>query len=105
MNEPISINIGTDFSRYPVGRYRKDGEFNGEVFRDDRLTPHLAMGRQVRLLFDDALGYGSSFLEEVFGGLVRSGYTPAKLRDLLILESSDDSLITEIFSYIDEAKA
>ena len=31
----ITVNIAQDFSKYPGGRYRADGEFSGERFRDD----------------------------------------------------------------------
>lgn len=99
-----TINIGKDFSRYPVGRYRTDGDANGEKFREDHLRPKLVAHSKVRIEFDDALGYGSSFLEEVFGGLVRSGYTPQQLKDALVLISSDDSLLAEIEGYIAEAR-
>lgn len=104
MND-ITINIGKDFSRYPVGRYRQDGDANGERFREDFLRPKMAMGSRVRIEFDDALGYGSSFLEEVFGGLVRSGLSPEELGRSLEFISSDDSLLAEIRSYIVEARS
>ena len=103
MTDITVINIGRDFSRYPVGRYRTDGDSNGEAFRDDILVPKLAVGTRVRIELDDVLGYGSSFLEEVFGGLVRMNYTEKKLEELLEIVSEDDSLIAEVKSYISDA--
>ena len=103
MNEIKQINIGKEFSRYPVGRTRDDGDSNGEKFREDFLRPALVVNKIVRIEFDDALGYNSSFLEEVFGGLVRSGITPTELRKKIELITSDDSLIVEINDYIDSA--
>jgi len=98
------INIGKQFSRYPVGRYRADGDSNGEKFREDVLRPLLVMRDDVVIEFDDALGYGSSFLEEAFGGLVRSGFKADDLLKRLTLNTADDSLKKEIISYIKEAK-
>ena len=71
-----------DYAVAPGGRYRKDGPFSGEAFRDDVLVPELlaAAGKneQVIVELDGVAGYGSSFLEEVFGGLVRRGVMTQK---------------------------
>jgi hypothetical protein len=58
----------------------------------------------VTLVLDGTLGYGSSFLEEAFGGLVRErGYKPEQLRKILALDASDKSIPVEIWRYIDDA--
>jgi len=66
-----------DYAAAPGGRYRKDGPYSGEEFRDDILVPRLldavTRNEQVVVELDGVSGYGSSFLEEVFGGLVRRG--------------------------------
>lgn len=36
------INIRENFSRYPAGRYRADGPYNGEKFREELLVPALS---------------------------------------------------------------
>jgi len=53
------------------------------------------------------MGYGSSFLEEAFGGLVRkNGFIASDLHKRLDVRSANDrSLVTEVWSYIDDAKA
>lgn len=106
-NVPTSktINIGRDFSRFPVGRYLRDGDSNGQLFREDHLTPAITNYDEVVIELDDALGYGSSFLEEAFGGLIRVGRDQRELKKKLKLQSSDDSLKNEIWQYIDEASA
>ena len=57
---------------------------------------------------DGTEGYGSSFLEEAFGGLVRKGYcTAAELHDRLKIETADPAFkvySTLIWKYIDEAE-
>lgn len=94
------INIAHNFSRFPAGRYKSDGPFSGELFRDDFLVPVLKSGTPVSLELDGVRGYGSSFLEEVFGGLVRLGYSSQELTRLISLRCSDPSIVDEINDYI-----
>ena len=70
-----NISIAKDFSKFPAGRFREDGKSSGEEFREDILTPILSDPDidRVMVSFDGVAGFGSSFLEEAFGGLVRSG--------------------------------
>ena len=68
----IQIDISKDFSDVPAGRYIKDGPYSGEKFRTEHLLPPLQKGEKVEVLLDGVEGYGSSFLEEAFGGLVRN---------------------------------
>ena len=100
------INVERDFSRYPAGRYESDGPHNGQTFREKFLVPALsARTEKVLIELDGARGYGSSFLEEAFGGLVRDGFTAEELFNLIDLKSEDNSLIEEIKGYIlDESK-
>lgn len=65
------FQIGRDYSDAPAGRYRKDGPYSGERFREDFLIPALSAEDAVEVDLSGVAGYGSSFLEEVFGGLVR----------------------------------
>ncbi|MBZ9854302.1 STAS-like domain-containing protein [Mesorhizobium sp. CA13] len=78
------INIASDFTRYPGPRYSADGPFSGEEFRNSKLVPALedakASGGMVTVILDGVAGYGSSFLEESFGGLLRVGFTPADVK-------------------------
>jgi len=104
MMQNSNISIASDFSKYPAGRYKSDGPYSGERFRDDVLMPILRAGQKVVLRMDGTLGYGSSFLEEAFGGLVRvHAFTPDRIDSLLTIESSDPSLAVEIKKYIADA--
>jgi hypothetical protein len=73
------ISIAENFSRYPGPRYRQDGPNSGQQFREEILIPALQDARNsggvVSVGLDGVAGYGSSFLEEVFGGLLRSGFS------------------------------
>ena len=65
------IAIAEAFSPYPAGRYLEDGKYNGTAFRREHLVPALREFDIVDVVFDGVAGFGSSFLEEAFGGLVR----------------------------------
>lgn len=104
MMSTIRISVASDFSPFPAGRYRADGPFPGEVFRDEKLIPALQVNDEVIVDLDGANGYGSSFLEEAFGGLVRSGFSESDLRRRLKIESSRQSYTSRVWKYIHEGK-
>lgn len=98
-----TLSVATDFSPFPAGRFEADGPFSGETFR--KVLAARLRGGPLTVVLDGTLGYGSSFLEEAFGGLVRLGLFTAKdLRSKLKLVSSDPSLEQEVWSYIDSAR-
>jgi len=99
----IVIQIAKEFSRYPAGRKIKDGPFSGEFFRKKFLDPNLHIHDKLVIELDGARGYGSSFLEEAFGGLVRAGYSKEMLKEKLIIKATNQSLEAEIFDFIDMA--
>lgn len=104
MPSDFVINVGKQFNRFPAGRFLADGPWSGERFRDEVLAPALKGGARVVVELDDTLGYGSSFLEEAFGGLVRTGVLPStELTRRIELLTEDESLRLEILSYIEEA--
>lgn len=99
--ETSVINIAEQFTRFPAGRYRSDGPYSGQRFREELLVPALKANARVSVKLDGTMGYGSSFLEEAFGGLVRSEkFDPTELREKITLESRDASLINEIEEYL-----
>lgn len=101
----ITINVARDFSRFPSGRMKSKGETSGEGFRERFLEPYLKEEREITVELDGTIGYGSSFLEEAFGGIVRSlNIEPEKLLRLLHIISSDPTLIDEVKGYIKDAQ-
>jgi hypothetical protein len=87
-----TLSIARDFSQFPAGRHRGDGPFTGEKFREDVLLPYLKAGVCVVLDIDGVAGLPSSFLEEIFGGLVRDGFDPDELRKLIEIRVTDPDL-------------
>jgi hypothetical protein len=100
----ITIKIATDFSRYPAGRYVIDGPYSGELFRTKFLAPAIERQDKVVIDMDGARGYGSSFLEEAFGGLVRLGFMKDMIKRKLEIHATNASLKQEINDYINSAE-
>ena len=101
----IVLNIAKQFSRSPAGRYVTDGPFSGQAFRENLLLPALRQSETVEVQLDGALGFGSSFLEEAFGGLVReAGLKAETLHQKLRISSKLKTYEQRIWHYVDDAK-
>lgn len=99
-----TINIANEFSKVPYGRYPDDGDYSGERFRNEYLVPSLNDYDKVIIELDGARGYGSSFLDEAFGGLIREKIiSKSDLLDKLEIRSKYESYKLEIDSYISDA--
>ena len=99
----ITIHIASEFSRHPAGRFIEDGPYSGEAFRQKFLEKPLMDGETVLIDLDGTRGYGSSFLEEAFGGLVRVGLAKDRLLKSIELRTSRQSLKQEIMEYLRSA--
>jgi len=97
------ISIAHEYSETPAGRYREDGPFSGQRFREELLVPALQQNEAVEVNLDGVVGFGSSFLEEAFGGLVRAGYRAADLRSRLQIKTSLATYQSRIWRYIEDA--
>lgn len=79
--------IASDYSLYPAGRFDKDGPDNGTRFRTKLLVPRLRLATpddKLRVILDGCRSFGSSFLEEAFGGLITDeGYTAQQLAQIM----------------------
>jgi STAS-like domain of unknown function (DUF4325) len=101
-----AINVATDFTRFPSGRFKKNGSTSGEAFREQFLEKPISEGQKVIIVLDGTVGYGSSFLEEAFGGLVRKLKVSAdRVLSLLDFQASDTSLVDEIKQYVRDAES
>lgn len=100
------IQIASDFSRFPGGRYVSDGPNSGELFRTTLLAPALKANSNVTVVLDDVVGLPASFLEEAFGGLIRDGFNISELQSKLKIETHTKRLQrypSQIWGYIDTA--
>lgn len=101
------ISIAKEYTNTPGARYRKDGKFSGEEFREKFLEPEFLSGSNTKMLvdLDGTEGYATSFLEEAFGGLARK-VGKAIVKERISFKSDEDpSLIDEAIQYIDDVEA
>jgi STAS-like domain of unknown function (DUF4325) len=80
----------SDFAVSPGGRYIADGAFSGEWFRNEILAPAwqeaVDVSSPLTVELDGTSGYGSSFREEAFGGLIRKRmFSPRQVETFLKL--------------------
>lgn len=105
----MNINICKDYTDTPGGRYIKQGDFSGEDFRNKLLKPKyieaIEKGEKLKIDLDGGYGYGSSFLEEAFGGLIRElDKNYKQVLEVIEVKSDDEpSLIDDITKYINDA--
>jgi len=98
------INVAKDFTKFPSGRYMRSGNTSGEAFREKFLVPALRSRQEIEIDLDGVLGYGSSFLEEAFGGSVRATkVSPEEFFRVVHLKSSSATLVSEIRQYVKDA--
>lgn len=108
----MKIKIAEEYTETPGARYIKQGPYSGEEFRDTILYPKyiqcLNNNENLVVDLDGGYGYGSSFLEESFGGLIRKlkkeNKDYKKLLEILEIISLDEiSWINKINTYINDA--
>lgn len=99
-----------DFSITPGSRYKDEGKkaHSGEEFRETILEPAfkeiIKTDNQLIVNLDGTIGYGTSWLEEVFGGLTRNYGGKIVLEKLLFISEEEDYLIDDIKQYIEDAE-
>tara|TARA_R110002167_G_scaffold110673_2_gene281290 strand:- start:7341 stop:7667 length:327 start_codon:yes stop_codon:yes gene_type:complete len=90
----------------PGPRFKKLGPASGEEFKELLMRELTTLkGDNLTIDLDGTEGYGSSFLEEAFGGLVRDGVDPNLVRRITFISKEEPDLIDEIQEYIEEAIA
>ena len=86
-----TIDFVREFTDCPGGRLEIHGDYSGQEFREKILKPALQEFDHVVLNMNGAVGFPSSFIDEVFGLLATEmGYD--NLTEKLSIELSDDPL-------------
>ena len=100
----IKICISKDYSETLGARYRSEGEYSGEDFRDGFLEnmflSALENRQQIEINLDGGYGNPVSFLEEAFGGLARKYGTEKVLSVLCFVSNDEPGQVDEVLSYI-----
>lgn len=107
----MKIKVAIDFSKAPGPRYEAEGKHSGEEFRRDILHPKVLEALHSKVILtvdlDGTFGYGTSFLEEAFGGLIRVNNLALGdlFRILKFVSAEEPDLIGEITAYMEQAEA
>jgi hypothetical protein len=107
--ENIELKISTDFSTTPGARYKEEGDFSGEEFRSEVLYPKYKeakdKGCYLIINLDGTAGLGTSFLEESFGGLIRTNKVDySELQKIIrYISKENPDYIDEILGYLRDA--
>ncbi len=97
--------IVRDFSDAPSGRYRTDGPYSGEAFREDVLVPALGAFARVEIDLDGPRGYPSSFVDEAFAGVLRSeAFGKDDVQEKIFLLYTDSKLEPYISTIVEALK-
>ena len=104
----FTISLAKDFTSTPGGRSRVMGPGSGEEFRAKLVREFKKHPNEViEVILDGAEGYGSSFLEEAFGGLIRlrllaPGEAASRLR-IVALSPRYQTYVREARRYMEDA--
>lgn len=98
------VSVAKDFSKTPGPRFARQGAWSGEAFRR-LLVRALNEHGSISIVLDGTRGFGSSFLDEAFGGLVRVEGLSKKevLQRVEIVSEEDPSYREEALFAIDAA--
>lgn len=103
----MKIIIAKDFTDTPGGRFKAEGNFSGELFREEFLLPQYLDAKskheKLQVDFDGGYGYAPSFLEEAFGGLVRTLHGENILNNIDLISSDEPEIINKIKKYVNDA--
>jgi hypothetical protein len=104
----MTISIARDYTPRPGPRFRKQGPKSGEEFRESILEPKFkeaqAKGDKILVDLDGGYGYGTSFLEESFGGLARIHGIDSVQKTLDFKSEEEPYLIEDVKRYIRDCR-
>lgn len=95
MSKVARISVAKDFAPRPGPRYKHQGPHSGQTFRESVLAPFLDQNEMLVVDLDGTAGYGSSFIDEAFGGLVRMGYDKEDLLRRIEVISKEDPILAK----------
>ena len=106
----MKIKVACDFSTAPGPRKIIEGKYSGELFRTKTLLPRVLEARDkdcvLTIDLDGTSGFGTSFLEESFGGLIRDDNLNLATLDkvMRIISVEEPGLLDEIREYMEDAE-
>jgi len=108
MDQKIKITV-RDFSETPGPREKVQGDFSAELFVETVLDPEfkkMDVDASLKMVIDldGTLGYGTSFLEEVFGGTARKKGVDFVRNRIEVVSEEEPWLKDEIKTYVDDVE-
>jgi hypothetical protein len=103
--DECSFSVALQFSKYPGGRFKSDGPYSGEQFREEVLKPLLDKCAHLTINLSGANGYGASFLDESFGELGKIFGEDVCRRRLTLIADDDPTLIPLIWTKVAKGAA
>lgn len=102
------FSIAKEFSRTPSARTEAEGKHPGMQLRKllyPILIDCIETKEKIKIDLDGTAGYGTSFLEETFGGLIRNeGLLLSDLEKVMLFKTDEEpELEEEIWDYIKDA--
>ena len=106
----VLLKLAEKFSGTPGPRYASEGNHSGEQFRKEVLFPEYvsaaADGNVLVVILDGTCGYGTSFLEEASGGLIRENGVPlSKLKEIMRIVSEVNKIPTTTLRFMAPVKS
>ena len=99
-SRPLVINVASDFSDTPGGRFEHEGPHSAQEFYRQLLLPQYTIarreGRRVTVNLDGVAGYAASFLDQSFGQLAREFGRDEVFNHLTLTGTEEDYLIGDI---------
>lgn len=92
----------SDWTIFPGGRYKVDGDYSGEKYREEVLIPFIKenQGDEILIDLDGTFGFATSFLDEAIGKLVYH-FEPEVIDNIIIKTEDQTSLQSIINEYIE----
>lgn len=95
---PIAVR---DWTRFPGGRFKHDGEHSGEEFREKYLEPHIKDDASFEIDFNGIFTVGWSFLDEALGYYVSKMGVRTFRERFKIIADDDPDILKEIETVIE----
>ncbi|MES2658123.1 MAG: STAS-like domain-containing protein [Verrucomicrobiota bacterium] len=96
---PLLLKI-EDFALFPGGRDRSDGDWSGQQFREEVLTPALSEVDEISVDLRGAKILLPSFLDEAFGPLIEDLGKKEFLRRVKIVYEKDSDVEDNVLETI-----
>lgn len=106
-----TFRVADRYTMDPGGRFRTDGDFSGEDFREthvlELVEAAIEDGTTVIFNFDGVTGMPTSFLEEAFGGMVRArpDWTEEQVSTALKIEAPASKKLWPFVQFANDAVA